>query len=163
MSAGNVDTLMDLWAASLLQHNDNPPFTNVKDLRDAIDAIDLGHVSWESFTIKYSGELPQTTTVPEWMKTSYEVWYRDPLEVVHNMLSNPDFNDQFNYSPFQEFEDDKRKWSNLMSGNWAWTQAASCFICLLVFLANAHYYLGSDCERPEYSWVNVCPYYSWER
>ncbi|KAL6307402.1 hypothetical protein BKA93DRAFT_727757, partial [Sparassis latifolia] len=38
MSAGNIDTILQLWAASLLQHHDDPPFANCKDLYNTIDS-----------------------------------------------------------------------------------------------------------------------------
>ena len=32
MSMRNIDTLLDLWAATLLKHDDTPPFANHADL-----------------------------------------------------------------------------------------------------------------------------------
>ncbi|KAF8889238.1 hypothetical protein BD779DRAFT_1611042 [Infundibulicybe gibba] len=58
------------------------------------------------------------------MDQDYEVWFRDPRMVMRSQLSNPDFKDEIDYSPLQEFgPDGQRLWTNLMSGNWAWQQA----------------------------------------
>ena len=38
MSAGNIDRLLEMWAASQLKHNDSPPFRNHKDLYSTIDS-----------------------------------------------------------------------------------------------------------------------------
>ncbi|KZT06186.1 uncharacterized protein LAESUDRAFT_737161 [Laetiporus sulphureus 93-53] len=60
MSAGNIDILFNLWAASLVKHGDHSPFMNVTDLYHAIDMTALGDVKWESFTMSYQGEQPNS-------------------------------------------------------------------------------------------------------
>ncbi|KAH7905419.1 hypothetical protein BJ138DRAFT_1118492 [Hygrophoropsis aurantiaca] len=124
MSGGNIDKLMDMWGVNLAPHNAEPPFSNHKDLYKTIDATPLGDVPWKSFAIKYQGEKP-STNVPPWMDQSFEVWYRDPREVVRNMLANPDYNSEIDYAPYREFnkETSERRWSNFMSGEWANKQA----------------------------------------
>lgn len=44
MSQGDINTLMDLWAATLLKHGDTPPFSNYQDMDKVIDSIPLGVV-----------------------------------------------------------------------------------------------------------------------
>ncbi|OBZ68000.1 hypothetical protein A0H81_11949 [Grifola frondosa] len=105
-SGGFVDELMDLWQATLLKHNDHGPFSNNKDLHHTIDSTELGDVKWESFEMRYSGEIPERN-VPQWMTAGYDVWFRDPHTVIRNMLSNPDFDGEIDYGPF----------------HWAWKQA----------------------------------------
>ncbi|KAG2030016.1 hypothetical protein BDR03DRAFT_842738, partial [Suillus americanus] len=46
MSNAAADTLFDLMAALLAKHNDNPPFTDHKDLHKVIDTMQLGNVPW---------------------------------------------------------------------------------------------------------------------
>ena len=47
---------------------------------------------------------------------------------MHGQLANQDFNGEINYSPLQKFgPTGKWEWSNVMSGNWVWKQAASYF------------------------------------
>ncbi len=66
------------------------------------------------------------------MTQKYEVWFRCPCKTVHSILANHDFKNSFNTTPYREYTpDDKRKYTNLFSGNWAWRQAISC--CDLVF------------------------------
>ncbi|KAH7903265.1 hypothetical protein BJ138DRAFT_1020917, partial [Hygrophoropsis aurantiaca] len=61
---------------------------------------------------------------PSWMHGEYEVWYRNPRELLRNQLSNPDFKGEFDYAPRRVFgDDDNRIWSDFMTGNWAWKQA----------------------------------------
>ena len=59
------------------------------------------------------------------MVKEYTVYSRNPLTVIQNMISNPAFNGQFDYSPYAEFEDKSRRRSDVMSGDWAWEKAAS--------------------------------------
>jgi Plavaka transposase len=123
MSAGDIDDLLDLWAASLLKHGDCPPFADHKDLYNTIDASPQGDVPWNSFSTVYSGRRPDDN-VPPWMDTQYDVWWRDPRIVVQNMLGNPDFDGAIDYAPYQEFEQNgERRFCDFFSGDWVWQQA----------------------------------------
>ena len=57
MSGGDVDILLKLWAASLIKHDDSPPFDSQANMYDIIDSTVLGDVNWESFSLQYNGEL----------------------------------------------------------------------------------------------------------
>ncbi|KAG1878856.1 hypothetical protein F4604DRAFT_1880188 [Suillus subluteus] len=59
-----------------------------KDLHKVIDTTQLGNVPWQCLS----------------MDKEYEVWYRDPCVMAHNMLANPTYKD-------------------FMSGDLAWQQA----------------------------------------
>jgi hypothetical protein len=124
MSATQINQLLDLWATSLLRHGDQPPFADYRDLYKTIDSTPLGDVPWENFSIQYTGERPEDD-VPPWMDERYEVWYRNPREVVRNMLANPEYVNEIDYRPFREFsaDGDERQYCDFMSGDWAWQQA----------------------------------------
>jgi hypothetical protein len=123
MSGGDIDVLLNLWAASLAEHGGKPPFSSHKHLYKTIDATPLGSVPWESFSVRYNGEHPDTN-VPRWMTAEFDVWFRDPRSLVHNLLSNPDFNQEFDYSPIQEYDlHGNHRFQDFMSGDWAWKQA----------------------------------------
>ncbi|KAJ3760778.1 hypothetical protein EV360DRAFT_93378 [Lentinula raphanica] len=85
MSQGNVDELLDIW--SCFQHQEieesgcdncvpGRPFTNHDDMYNIIDSIVDGGAAWQCFQTAVEDGLPQDA--PEWRKTSYQVWYRDP-------------------------------------------------------------------------------------
>lgn len=59
------------------------------------------------------------------MEDSHEVWFRDPCDVVQNMLANPDFAVEMDLQPYHEFatENDECQWKDFMSGDWSWAQA----------------------------------------
>ena len=72
MSVPNINKLLDLWASTLLKHNEPPPFANHLDLYNTIDSTPLGDVAWQSFSIWYDGDVPEGT-VPQWMTSEYFV------------------------------------------------------------------------------------------
>ncbi|KAG2740823.1 hypothetical protein P692DRAFT_201842419 [Suillus brevipes Sb2] len=126
MSAGDIDFVFNLWAASLAAHGDTPPFTNHTDMYDTINSTPLGDVPWQSFSLQYNGILPDDLDdIPSWMKSEYDVWFRDPRLLVHNIISNPDFKDEFDYAPLQEYSvsDGAHQFQDFMSGDWCWKQA----------------------------------------
>jgi Plavaka transposase len=135
MPAMQINTLLDLWAASMLKHGDTPPFANFQDLHNTIDSTPLGDVPWQSFKTRYQDEKPQQN-IPLWMDAGFDVWFRDPCAVIQNMLANPDFNGEIDYAPLREFKaNGDRRYQNLMSGDWAWEQAVffSFSLCLHLF------------------------------
>lgn len=141
LSAGKINNLMDLWAAAALETGGEPPFADKDELYTAIDAIPLGGATWKALVVKYTGPLPQQGDVPSWMTDEHELFYRDPLEVIKQQLSNPAFDGHIDYAPYKEFDSEgNRQWSDLMSGDWAWQQAV-CFsshfaiMCLLIGLS----------------------------
>lgn len=124
MSGTDIDTLMSMVA----EFRDRGfLFKDHSDLYNAIDASDLGGVSWKCSYFKYDGEKPNDQ-VPGWMTALYEVYYRDPRDVIKNMIGDTAFKNAFDYTPFQEFDENgDRRYENLMSGDWAFRQAV-CFI-----------------------------------
>ena len=124
MSAGDIDHLMQLWSATLAPYDHMSPFTSHQDMYRTIDAIELmGTLEWKSFNIRYEGPPPPGPR-PSWMDTKYEVCYRDPRTIIHNLIANRDFVDEFDYVPYHEYDvDGQHRFQNLMSGDWAWRQA----------------------------------------
>ena len=126
MPQGQVDQLMSLWAASLRSANKNtsPPFANHQDLLDTIDSTQDGNVPWDSFTISYSGPLPDDEEPPAWMLQKHEVCFRSPKEIVKNMLSNRDFDGEFDYVPRRDYDENgDRKYTDLFTGDRIWLHA----------------------------------------
>jgi len=129
MSAGNIDLLMQLWAAS-----GEAPFNNHDNLYDKIDAIPIGGVPWQNFAVTYNGPKPETN-IPPWMEQTYEVYFRDPRQLFLNMLANPAFAEDFDYTPMQVFNANGiRRYENFMSGDWAWKHAVSHLQITIMFV-----------------------------
>lgn len=135
MSEGDTDFLLNLINALLASHGDTAPFQNHTDMHNKIDATPLCEAPWEHVTFKYSGPLPEGTSwddTPKWMTEDHEVWFHDPITLLENLLSNPDFKDEFDYTPYQEYkEDGSHCYRDFMSGNWAWQEAVKYCLCYL--------------------------------
>jgi Plavaka transposase len=162
MSAGNIDVLLDLWAASLFRHDVEPPFVNHTDLYDTIDSIPLGDVPWQCFQTSFRGAKPTTGEIPSWMTTEYEVWFRDPRGVVRNMLANPSYHNKFDYVPVRNFNaNGERQFRDFMSGDWAWKHAVIPPSHVILPSCTNRVYLGYNRCRPSHAWCNVCANHSW--
>ncbi|KAJ7862335.1 hypothetical protein B0H14DRAFT_3613333, partial [Mycena olivaceomarginata] len=120
MAGKRVDRLSQILAAL---YGTDPPFADHKDLYSTIDAIQQGDVPWQSFSVTYTGPLPESGEVPAWMTEKYEVWFRSPLGIFERQLANPDFKDEIDWAPKRVFKDGKRQYFDLFSGNWVWKQA----------------------------------------
>lgn len=117
MSASHIDKLMQL--------STDPPYSDHKELYKTIDKVPYGDVEWQSGTVTYQGTLPDGPP-PSWMEKEYDIWYRDPLEIVKNLIKNPDFTDEFDCVPYHEYVGGEHRFQHFMSGDWAWRQA----VCL---------------------------------
>ncbi|CAK5272542.1 unnamed protein product [Mycena citricolor] len=121
MSAGEIDELMQNWAARPGARD--PPFVDHKDLYNTIDATELEHVPWQSFSVQYNRPIVPGDTTP-WKSQEYIIHFRDPRLVLRNQLANPDFKGEMDFTPKRVFgEGDSREYEDFMSGNWAWRQA----------------------------------------
>ena len=123
MPAAQINDLLTLWAHHDGMADQGAPFTNHADMYRAIDAIPLGEVAWQSFSITYSGEVPASNP-PPWMVQNYDVWFCNPHTLVLNQLANPDFKGEMDYTPRKVTNSSgQHEWSDFMTRNWSWDQA----------------------------------------
>jgi Plavaka transposase len=123
MPGAQISELMDIWAQV---GKSSPPFANKDDLYDTIDATKIGGVPWQSFSASYAGPMPDGP-VPSWMSAEYDVWYRDPQQVMHEQIANPDLHGQLHYCAKRVFINGEMQFRDLMEGTWAWDQSVSIF------------------------------------
>ncbi|KAJ6595383.1 hypothetical protein B0H10DRAFT_2179268 [Mycena sp. CBHHK59/15] len=109
MAGQRINRLSQLLAA--LYKDMDPPFADHKHLYSTIDAIQQGDVPWQSFSVTYTGPLPESGEVPAWMTEKYE------------QLANPDFKNEMDWAPKRIFKGGKCQYVDLFSGNWVWEQA----------------------------------------
>ena len=127
LSNNSIDALLNLWNATLAPHNDITPFADHGDVYSTIDTIRLDNVPWQLYTACYNSLLPDRPA-PKWMNTDYQLWYRDPCKVIHNILANPDLVDGLDYVPYHEFENDNWRYRDFMSMDWTWKQCVCIFL-----------------------------------
>jgi hypothetical protein len=131
MSNAKLDKHIQNLAA--LYPNSLPPFADHQEMHSTIDAIKEGDIPWKSFSVEYDGVPPDGDVIPPWMTTKYDVWYRDPLLSVEQQLGNPDFAKDLDFAPKQIIDlNNKRQYTDLLSGNWAWEQAVRILIYIQV-------------------------------
>ncbi|KAN0101260.1 hypothetical protein V8E55_001244 [Tylopilus felleus] len=121
MSATKINTLLYLWACSLHPYGAEPPFRDHRHLHEVIDAMVVGDVKWQSFSVSYTGGTPDMNP-PDWMLQKYDIWFRDPREVIHKILGNPSFVSEMDLRPFEGYstENQTRQYKDFMSAEWAW-------------------------------------------
>jgi hypothetical protein len=99
------------------------PFESHEDLYATIDSSTLGDILWQCLVTRPDNIDEHSLN---WMRTHYKVWYHDPEAVVSIMLSNPDFDGQFDLCPYINLDAYKKcQWNNVMSGNIAWQRSMS--------------------------------------
>ncbi|KIM59461.1 hypothetical protein SCLCIDRAFT_27289 [Scleroderma citrinum Foug A] len=116
MPVKKIDALLEIWAASMLELGGEPLFSSHSELYHIIDSTCVSNVKWENFTVRYNSGDQDNDAVP-WMSDMYNVWYRDPRQVVHNILASPQFTNEMDYIPYREYNtaNDQRCWENFMS------------------------------------------------
>ena len=144
-SAGDIQEGLDLWRATVIKHAsdhdtalDTVPWDNAEQLYETIDCIDAGEIGWKTLKFSYTG--PKPPTPPQWMEQTYDLNVRDVLGLLEQQLASPEFEGQFEYTPFQEFDyEDNRVYSHLMSAFWAnceavWYSLICRAACSLIYL-----------------------------
>lgn len=127
-SAPDLDTLFKILEAHYQQES---IFSSAEEMYATIDSIQHGDAPWQSFSFHFMGPLARDD--PQWKRATYTVYCRNTQTVVHNMLNNKEFDGKFDYIPFQEYTGpQKRRVSNLMSGDWVYQKAVSSFLVSLI-------------------------------
>ncbi|KDQ53825.1 hypothetical protein JAAARDRAFT_115144, partial [Jaapia argillacea MUCL 33604] len=122
-SAAEINTALDIWAATVLKYHGIVPWKNASHLYANIDEIQHGSAPWKVHTVRYQGPLPAGTP-PKWMTQTYELCTRNTRLVLQNQLATSAFKGQQNTRPYRQFNKaGKQVYSNLMSADFAWNQA----------------------------------------
>ena len=123
MPEHQIDDLLQIWARTLPLEADTL-FTSARDLYSTLDAIHLAEVRWQSFSLSYKPQDGEDISAP-WKSKEYDVWFRDPREVLKGQLSNRDFENEMDFAPKMVIDREKRtrRYQDFMSGEWAWEQA----------------------------------------
>jgi hypothetical protein len=130
MPQGQIDSLLQIWARTMVNTGKNPPFCNARDLYDTIDATEDGHIPWQSFLLSYQPKEDEVIGETSWKRKSFDVWFRDPHKVLLGQLLNRDFAKEMDFAA-KEARDSKtkiRRFRDFMSGEWAWGQSVRIII-----------------------------------
>ncbi|KAJ7693514.1 hypothetical protein B0H14DRAFT_3100718 [Mycena olivaceomarginata] len=89
----------------IISERASPSYTGKTDFFDKIDSLPGGHCK----TITTTGDIPDLEKDPtsKTMKTeTVELWFRDPVECVAELIGNPMFKDAMRYAPEKLFTDE---------------------------------------------------------
>ncbi|KAF8191847.1 hypothetical protein K438DRAFT_1970227 [Mycena galopus ATCC 62051] len=101
-SEQQINTALDIWAASLHEFGRSAPWESAKELYADIDRIQHGGTAWKTHHIRYTGPLPPGTP-PRWMTQTYELCTRDARKLLHEQLGTSTFKDAIDYIPYRQF------------------------------------------------------------
>lgn len=105
-----------------------PSFKNSCELLQKIDCLPSGP-AWVREIIKVKGDAYDEKGKE--MTEEFEMWKRDPVECIRELLGNPDFHGNIAYAPERVYQDCERKvqvWDEMWTGSWWWETQVRCHI-----------------------------------
>jgi len=83
-----------------------------------VDRLPVGP-KWTCDVIKVNGNKTDANRVA--MTEDVELWRRDPVECIKELIGNPRFAESLVYAPVQVFRGQSREYSEMNTANWWWT------------------------------------------
>jgi hypothetical protein len=103
-----------------IQNSNCASFHNIQSLLQKIDALPAGP-DWTGELLDVEGDIlnkggsPQTETV--------ELWCRNPVECVQELIGNPEFKTHMKYAPYRLYmssDGTNQSWDEMATGSWWW-------------------------------------------
>ncbi|KDQ60095.1 hypothetical protein JAAARDRAFT_126057 [Jaapia argillacea MUCL 33604] len=116
----------------IISEQAQPSYKNVNSFLQKIDAIPTQPTPWIHQVVSVAGD--QLDDNDELMVEELELWRRDPVECVRELIGNPMFRDHLSYMPELAYRDQEGKvriFDEMWTGDWWWKIQASlgCFCC----------------------------------
>ncbi|KAI0309734.1 hypothetical protein OF83DRAFT_1088860 [Amylostereum chailletii] len=95
-------------------------FHNNRAFLQKVDALPTGP-EWICEMQRITGDRVDKDGKP--MMEDVEIWYRDPVKCIEELIGNPTFRDFISYAPEKLYEDlarERRVYEEMSSGNWWW-------------------------------------------
>lgn len=83
-----------------------PSFKDNRTLLQKIEQLPTGP-EWICQTVNVVGDLVDINGVPQ--NESVDVWFRDPIDCIKELLGNPMFADHMHYAPEKVFTDETKE------------------------------------------------------
>jgi Plavaka transposase len=106
----------------------HPSFESKYEFFKTIDALPIG-IEWTVTPIEVKGDLADECG--HTMIDSLEIWSRDPVECIKDLLGNPSFKDQMHYAPERHYSDEsgqEQLFSEMWTGDWWWEMQVRKFL-----------------------------------
>ncbi|KAL0062695.1 hypothetical protein AAF712_010390 [Marasmius tenuissimus] len=110
----------ELLRMPMISNCAKPSFGNKADFLAAIDSLPSG-VPWKLEEVTVTGDRQDDEG--KGLTERMELWYRDPIECVRELLGNPMFREVTKYSPERLFEDREglnQTINEMWTGSWWW-------------------------------------------
>lgn len=85
-----------------------------------IDSLPPGP-RWKCTVMSVTGDKLDEKGTP--VTEEHELWHRDPVECIEELLSNPSFNGHMDYAPVRHYRQPEKKnraYSEMSTGEWWW-------------------------------------------
>lgn len=103
-------------------------FTSKDALYKRVDELPSG-VNWHCREVVQEGDLMDANGKP--LTERLELWYRDPVECVQELMGNPIFKNHLAYAPTRVYQDREgrvRQIDEMWTGNWWWDVQVSILV-----------------------------------
>ncbi|KAL1660996.1 hypothetical protein GGF50DRAFT_129833 [Schizophyllum commune] len=112
----------DLLRLPIMRKRAMPSYSNKNDFLATIDQLPQGP-EWKLETITLTGD--QADEDGSLQTEDLELWYRDPVECIRELMGNPLFRDALCYEPGREFEQrphglEEESVNEMWTGAWWW-------------------------------------------
>ncbi|KAJ7483388.1 hypothetical protein FB451DRAFT_1439345 [Mycena latifolia] len=110
---------------SIIRDRANPSFENKGIFFDKVDGLP-GGVKWHCKRLDTKGDLPDLDKDPTgktMRREQNELWWRDPVECVRELMGNPTFREAMRYAPEKLYADQGETveiLNEMWTANWWW-------------------------------------------
>jgi Plavaka transposase len=97
-----------------------PSFSSVYHLFKQIDALPTG-AKWDYQSVTITGHVLDENGTP--LQDDFELWSRDPVECIKQLISNPSFDGHISYVPERVYRDNaggSRIYDEMWTSDWWW-------------------------------------------
>ncbi|KAJ7274667.1 hypothetical protein C8J57DRAFT_1062559 [Mycena rebaudengoi] len=110
---------------AIISERAQPSYTKKKDFFEKVDNLP-GGVKWECRKMDVQGDVPDLEKDPTgatMRQENLELWFRDPVECVRELIGNPIFRDVMKFAPEKLYADEKGEVeiiNEMWTANWWW-------------------------------------------
>ncbi|KAJ7623731.1 hypothetical protein FB45DRAFT_980504 [Roridomyces roridus] len=117
VSGGYIDEFLKL---NKIKHGADPSYHNTRAFFQKIDALP-GGPEWECEIFDVVGDEVDENGEPK--KEEIELWKRNPVECIRELMGNAAFREKMRYAPqrvYRDAEGNRREYGEMWTTNWWW-------------------------------------------
>jgi hypothetical protein len=126
-----------LITASQIRNVSRTSFHNSRSLFQKIDALPPGP-EWTCELLEVEGDIHDEDGAAQ--KETVELWRRNPVECVQELIGNPEFQPYMKYAPYRLYMNDDgtdQCWDEMATGSWWWDvqvrfKGSDCQVVMLI-------------------------------